>query len=299
LKLSIFLVILLMCALGCSKPAHMALDPTVGDEIQSISIVSVIEQEQAGIVVRRAKEGGALFGLLGAIVDAGVTEGRVSEAEELSEQLQVASGELDFRGMFWSSLDSLFASSTWPASFTLDERTTPFDDAQLRRFLSESKADATLMLDTEYYLTPSVTILVIRTHAEGYLHDPEEKIYFGDYTYLSDSVAKGDSDPSKKAAMALWTHNDAETFFGEVSEGIAENIRMLQHDLVNRGRDSEETGQWVSLEYEDPYGEGDTRKTKAMLLGTIDGRAFLRGTKGNLFSMPEEWLVVLKQEEGP
>ena len=283
----------LLCGCGAT---HLNLAPTVADQIQSLSIVSIIEQDRVQVEVKKSNASGGMFGLVGALVDAGVTSSRQSDAEDLllklRAQLQAQNEIFVFRDEFWASLDSLFKESAWPTRFTIERQTSNMTVAELRESVSDDQRDATLVLTTRYFLTPSVTILAIITHADAYRSSATQRIYFGDYTYLSDRIGVDDSLLTKEVAVDTWAAQGAHEFLQDVKEGIAENIKMLRYDLLQRDKSAPPEARWVSIEYEDPFGIKDKKKDKALLLGTLDGRAFLRSKKGNLFSMPERWLNV-------
>lgn len=288
----ILLAALPLCA-GCAGTQHISMQPSVAEEIRSLKVVSVIPQSQPEAHVQQATSGGAMFGLIGALVDAGVTSSRKSETDDLLLALRAECKEFDFREMFWNEMETVLNASVWPAEFELTRTSDKFGTKELEEAIASNDKDGLLLLRTEYFLTPSVNVLVLRTTAELYRYNVKKREYLGQFGYFSDEVIPYDMDDKKRKAADLWAADQAAKFKDYIRRGVLETTRMVQYDLIERKTEDNTGGRKYKFTYEDPDGMAKAKTLKANLITQVSGRAFFRGEKGNLFSMPDAWMVVL------
>lgn len=281
---------------GCAGTQHISISPSVVEEIHSLKVVSVIPQSQPEAHVQQATSGGAMFGLIGALVDAGVTSSRKSETDDLLLTLRAHCKDLDFREMFWSEIDTVLNAAEWPAEYELTRVVESVEGRDLEEAIASNDKDGLLLLNTEYFLTPSVNVLVLRTTVELYRKNVKKKEYLGKYGYFSDEIIPYEMEDKKRKAADLWAADQGAKFKEYIRRGVLETARMIRYDLIEGKTEEHAGGRKYKFTYEDPDGLTKPKTLKGHLITQESGRAFFRGEKGNLVSMPDAWMVVLEKD---
>jgi hypothetical protein len=274
------IVLALFAALmsGCSSPVHKALDPNIAQHADPLLCRSVVQDEEISIHVVVYK---GLFdgGLIGKAIDAH----RGNAAEERITPLLEQTADVDFRRLYWDALEETMAGIDWIGSIEFDKTTIPVvvtKDEIADRYL--------LNLGTAYQLTPDCLALMLTTRVGLFYPGQEKAVYYGYLTYFSDPI--GDLD--EENAILAWAENGAAKYRSTLREGIAESMRMLRADLLDREQGAGvQPGEKTTVYFQQPVQRGmrqlyNKGSFKGELLADDGARFLFREQGGNLWSLP-------------
>jgi hypothetical protein len=233
---------------------------------------------------------GSGFGLIGALVDAGVTKGRASDAEIRVAPLRGQTEDLEFREDFWDQLGPAIQAVEWPriADLKTAKAWTPLTAADV-------KEGHLLDLNTYFSLSPNSAVLWIRTNFSLHMRGNTVPAVMGSVTYWSRDIGKVAEGKYKEdeEAVALWTADDCAAYREAVDEGIAETVKMLQIALPYAGgKDVSKPGSVAEFKYDITHARGDfgLKSWRATLRGAVlertDDRLMLQVQRGSIYSIP-------------
>lgn len=281
-----FLVVSLLSWLtvaGCS-PKLGVLDSDLAHTLETVRIISIIPQEQVGI---RARESGAgaMFGIAGDFADVAVGIANANAKESLSS-LREAASDLDFRAVYSSRLETGFEERDWPDDLVFETRESRIPKREFRATIEELKEDAALVLDIQYFLSPSALVLVVQTRARLYRARGAKKVYTNNFTYYSQPVGSRKNG----AAIARWSENGAKRYRACVDEGIEESMKMVRRYILKPTKDSENPGyEKVRLVYEDPIKDVEARWS-GYIVSREGNRVLVQYKTDEFYSLPSAWI---------
>lgn len=273
---------------GCS-PRRTALSHDMAAEILSVRLESAVPQSGLQIRVEQSRAG-ASFGLIGVLIDAGVTSSRQSEADEALLSLRAALYDFDFREEFWSALQSALDSTEWPQPIVFIRSTDePLRDVE-PKFLAKMSAleeDAYVSLKTEYFLSPDAARLTVKSSIALYRGGAKTR-YSSRFTYCS--MPTGSSSVSR--SLNAWAEDDAIACRRALRQGIDSTIRMLHRDFLDghAGKiDQEALRSLAEQEFVlgDLEGVGSST-VKGRVISRDDGVVLVRASSGFLYAFPED-----------
>jgi hypothetical protein len=273
------------CAAG-----RMALKPAVAESIETLRVVSFVSDDQPTVRVVQAETGGALFGLVGALVDAAVTSSRQSAAEDDLVALRAATQDLDHRSVLWTALEASLDSASWPERLEFKGVPTKAPSSggdDFDALLSENPDAAHLFLDSHCYLSPGGVQLVMYTRASVYIGRPTRRraldsSYAMDFWYVSEPQGFG----TEGSSIGLWARDDASEYRRCLAEGTRATVEMLQRDLLSSARFPENlAGKEENFEF-DAIDGVQKKNWKGRVVAEHDGLIFVRGKNGYLYAFP-------------
>src|SRR5215472_9241103 len=142
------LSVLSACA---SLSIHQPLPTAARSDVTTTDVVLPIRQSEIYVFVPMAT-GGAGFGLIGALVDAGIDSSRTSKAETAVTPLRNAMVDYSFDAALQEGLKTSLAQIAWvhPADF---EVVRDISDNGLGKTLAASKASSVLFVVADYHLS--------------------------------------------------------------------------------------------------------------------------------------------------
>lgn len=235
------------------SPQDQARGPTIklsapdAERIRAVYLVSAIPQDdvrkQTERFIRttvnfvRAPSGGGLFGAIigAAIADAIINEQIKSRLERAALAMPVimeSIRDFDFREEFWRELGS---------RLDADTRFELAGEAYLRaergkmdipEKANDIPVDAVLDLETTYYLSHDLRILIVRLSAQLQSRDGQKVYHRAVYAYDTPPIG----EEGYEAAARAWAADDGGPFRAALGEGIEQVLRMLYGDMLGRER---------------------------------------------------------------
>jgi hypothetical protein len=246
-----------------------------------------LRPNEAGSVPAEDPDG---FGLIGALIDSGVTKGRASDAELRVAPLRDQTEDLDFREEFWNQLEPAIQAVEWP-------RITDMQTAEAWAPLAAADLKEANFVDlhTSFSLSPNSAVLRIHTNFSLYMKGSTTPAAVGSVSYSSRDVGKVTEGKYKEdeEAVALCTADDCAAYRAAVDEGIAETVKMLRIALPYAGgRDVSKRGSAAEFKYDLTHARGDfgLKSWRATLRGAVlertDDRLMLQVQPGPIYSIP-------------
>lgn len=273
---------------GCAGIPYR-LEPAGAARLDTAKARSVVSQEKISIEVMASTYGSG-FGLIGALIDSGVTKGRASDADLRVAPLRDQTEDLDFREEFWNQLDPAIQAVEWP-------RITDMQTAEAWAPLAAADLKEANFVDlhTSFSLSPNSAVLRIHTNFSLYMKGSTTPAAVGSVSYSSRDVGKVTEGKYKEdeEAVALWTADDCAAYRAAVDEGIAETVKMLRIALPYAGgRDVSKPGSAAEFKYDLTHARGDfgLKSWRATLRGAVlertDDRLMLQVQPGPIYSIP-------------
>jgi len=266
---------MLLLLTGCAMMTHKSLDPVLVNHTYQIDVLSIIRNDEITIQFDEKQYlSTGRRGLFWALID----EDRLNQMRSKAVHFQIApllkvKTNIDFRTQYWNELQKNLAKSPWLEIKSLNKSTVEYKPAELIQ-------PPFLVLNTLYEFSPNAQVLIVQTKARLYLNEASKPDYFGFNTYYSDPVG----NEIDEKAIELWAANNAFIYRKALAEGIEQNMRMLQFDLLDK-RANLKKGEEIRLEIRTPI-SGWTLKVKGHILKQDKNRVLIREKKGgNLFSI--------------
>jgi hypothetical protein len=273
---------------GCAGVPYR-LEPASAARLDTARARSVVSQEKISIEVMASSYGSGL-GLIGALIDSGVTKGRTSDAERRVAPLRDQTQDLDFRAKFWEQLGPAIQAVEWPSITDVQTATAwaPLPAADV-------KESHLLDLQTSFWLSPNSAVLRIQTTFSLHMKGSATPAAIGSVSYWSRDIGKAAEGKYKEdeEAVALWAADNCAAYRAAVDEGIAETVKMLRMALPYAGgRDVSKPGPAAEFKYDLTHGRGDfgLKSWRDTLRGAVlertDDRLMLQVQPGPIFSIP-------------
>lgn len=270
---------LLLSACG-SMPSRIALDPTTKHKIKEVNIINVLSQDE---VIVRAESFGATMalggGLIGAIIDSKVAEGRQNTIQETIAPFYAAVDSYDFRTHFERSLGNSLLNNA-AIKFSQIESTGLIPLLQdMSARTNKLKADSGQMyIRTSYTFTSDFTRINVDTYVELRVPGSETPVFKNNFFYQSKTAGTGGADSIK-----IWSDKMGETYRATMNEATEEITKMLQLDLAASATDPQPLQPIVIAKI-----DGATKNNiSGNLLASSADRKILRNNQGNVYSLPQ------------
>lgn len=261
---------------GCSPAVHKSLDPGLARDVDSLLCRTIIQNEEISVhvvVYTGIFEGG--------LIGKAITANRGKDAEERITPLLEQTSDVDFRRLYWDALQATMREAGWMKAIRFEPTTVPVvvtkDEIQDRYLLS---------LTTSYELTPDCLALMVVTHGALFYPGQEKAVYHGYLSYFSEPIG----DLSEEEAIQAWAADGAARYRSLLRESIAESMRMLRADLLDRGANAGwQPGEQKTIHFQRPVLKAmrDLYKTgsfKGEVLADDGTRLLFRLANGNIWS---------------
>lgn len=159
-------IAILLCGLlgACSTlPPHEAFPPAARDKISTTEVVMPIQQAEIYVYVPPA-QGGAGFGLIGALIDVSIDQVRTGKAEAAVKPLRDAVVDYNFDDVFKSEISHSLSAVPWmgAATFRVVRDVSP---DTMEKTLKNSQAGAVLFIAADYNLSNDGDELTVKLYA--------------------------------------------------------------------------------------------------------------------------------------
>ena len=265
------------------------LEPAVASRVESAKVQSWVAQDQLAIKVMASTYGSGL-GLIGAIVDSGVTKGRASDAERRVAPLRKEVPDVDVRARLWEKLVPAVKSVEWPRVVEVETVSAP---AVVKP--EHVRGSAFVSLATSYDLSPNASVFEMHSHYTLYVAGSTAPAAIGSVSYWSRLIGKGPDGKAKEdeEAIALWSAEGGASYRAAVDEGIAEIIRMLGIALPYvGGKEAGGPAEAAEIKVDVTHGRGDfgLKTSRTTYRGTVlergPERLVFRASPGWILSIP-------------
>jgi hypothetical protein len=279
---------------GCTTASRVAVPPAHRSRIQSTQAIAAPTRPELGMHIEVSTAGGG-FGLIGAIVDSSVNNSRAKDAEAAVVPARDALVGYEVGAVLAEALKRELAAVLWLKAGAVEVR--QMGTAKVAaEWLKQTTADALLVVETDYRLSPKGDAIVILTQASlrsiklfprpaGAEEEERPPLYLnGVHVYLPLPNRPAGALPPAELAK-LWAADGGKPAREALDVGLSEVARMLAFDI--------EQGEPAGL-YEAPAG---ARKVNVEVLpgpfwgeGFVvaerGGRSWVRLSTGQLCSMP-------------
>jgi hypothetical protein len=274
------------------KKPWIKLKEADAEQIRGIYLVSAIGQDdvrkQTERYIRtqvnyvRAPSGGGIIGAIigAAIADAIINNQIQSRIERSTLALPIILDQLkdfDFREEFWNRLAARLESESRfmiaDDTYLKTERTHLDVPEQVGRV----PVDAVLDLDTVYYLSADLRVLVMRLSVLLQSRDLSKVYHRAIYAYDTPPV----SQEGFEAAARAWGANEGAAFRAALIEGTEQMLHMLYGDMLGRERFAPTSTQEFKLS---DLGRSSFARVSGTLVERNGERFIVRLPNGNLFS---------------
>jgi hypothetical protein len=269
---------------GCAAPMRSSLSPEQRGKIAELTAHVVVVQDEVIAAVQPSNVSAGLGGgLIGAIIDSKVTNGRVNESQQALGPFYAAIEDVDYRREFHDSIER--GLSGYPikvGKFTTTPRA--LSNAKLTQLRSDLKSGQALLvivprytLSMDFRTFDSESIVTIWLRPDGSSSNmPTQR---GVLHYQSIPVGAGG-----KASLAMWGANNGAVFREMVRESIGETVRMVMLDIDISSTTAPQPKDLRTFSFNGGTG---MIQIKGQTLKSSGGRSILLGTDQKLYSLPD------------
>jgi hypothetical protein len=230
----------------------------------------------------RAPSGG---GLIGAIIGAAIADAiinnqvqqRLERATLAMPVIMDAVKDFDFREEFWQRLGARLESETRFMIADDEYLKAERGHIEVPEQVGRVPVDAVLDLDTSYYLSSDLRVLVMRTSVLLQSRDLSTTYHRAVYAYDTPPVAT----EGYEVAARAWAANDGAAFRAALIEGAEQTLDMLYGDMLGKERYNPTTTQEVKVS---DFGRSSSGRVLGTLVARDGERSIVRAANGNLFS---------------
>lgn len=214
---------------GCVVAPYQALSPEQRSKIGSTEVVAGIAQREVFAQINVSNVAAATGGgLIAALIDAGINSSRTGDAETAVRPLRDALLGYDFDGEFKAQIDLALQNAVGlnaaPATISKE-----IGDAGFAPKVSASKADAVLLLNTGYSLSPNFEAVNVETFA--FLMPRSAALRGSDAEVSSFGVDISQSIYRNRIAFSATLPNPSATLEANRSSWQADNGQMLRNSI--------------------------------------------------------------------
>ncbi len=270
---------------ACAAPMRASLTPEQRGKITELAAHVVVVQDEVIAAVKPSNvSAGTGGGLIGAIIDSNVTNGRVNESQQALGPFYASIEDVDYRKLFNESFER--GLSGYPikvGKYTTTPRALSNDKLlQLRNGLQPGQAllvivpRYTLSMDFRSFDSESVVTIWLKPGADD-TNRPNQR---GVLHYQSVPVGSGG-----KASLAQWGAQNGALFRDMMRESIAETVRMAMLDIDIDATTAAQPKDQKAFAFNFGEGKGEI---KGQVLKNGNGRAIVLGADQKLYSIPDK-----------
>ena len=301
----------ILLSTGCAGATRVVLNDAERAQIGSARTVGALSHQELGVSVV-ASTGGAGFGLVGAIIDSSVTNGRVKDAEAAVVPVRNALVGYEPGNALGAALTRELAPIPWLKRNTVEVRQLPDSKAAVADLVKASNTDVVLLVQTDYRLTPQFDAMMITAKVSmlaakpaapaqaqpagdvepGSQPDGPKPIYFNTVSTSAPLSGFTAEKTTMAEAAQLWANNGGQNARRALNGGIAELARMIAFDLAQGGPPNATD---PTATYDEPpgakvlttVGKYGTGSANGFVVREENGRSWLRLRSGELSSVGE------------
>lgn len=282
----LFSISLLLVA--CAMPMRIGLKPEDRSRITTLAAHVVVVQDEVIAAVQPSNVGAATGGgLIGAMIDASVTNSRVKDSQQALGSFYALIEDVDYRKEFNEAIRGVLGNyQIKVASVTTTPRALGFDAlAKLRQQLPPGQA--LLVISPRYSLTADFRNFDVESNVTMWsrLDGPNTAaaanvpIQRGVLYFQSRPVGAGG-----KRSLDLWAAGNASLFRSVLRESIDETLRMTLIDLDVTPEAAAKAGPTEDFSFNNGVA---TTNIKGQVLRRGDVRVIVLGNDQKIYSLPK------------
>jgi len=200
------------------------LDPTTISKIGEVKAQSIVVAKEIAIFPEEISSAGQ--SPLGGLIIAGINAKKEAEAEEAITPLRNIVKDLDFRSKFWETLAPALKENEWPQITEVETLTksVPINASSTQRA-------GLLELETLFGLSNKASYLILFTRYRFVPKGSTMATGKGSATYVSSRFM----NMEREQTLQKWTDTNASLYRKEITQGISQNVHMIQLALLNMG----------------------------------------------------------------
>ena len=274
------LIAALLLSACASAPTRVALEPASKQKLNEVKVLSVLPQDE---VILRPEAYGATAalggGLIGAMIDSKVAEGRQNTAQTIMAPFYGAVDDFNYRPGFQQALSTAL-STNMPVKFAKLESTSliPLNQELSTRVAAMPNGTGMMFLRTSYTFTSDFTRLNLVTYAEIKVPGAESAVFMNTFFYQSKAHGSGGAESVK-----AWSDNRGMAYRAALNEATQEITRMLALDLAASKTDPADAPKATIEKVDGPLRQPIT----GAVLASGPGRKIVRNIAGNMYSLPQ------------
>ena len=286
---------LLCCSLalllgGCAtkpQPRYLALEDHTRSSLQSISVRSVVSQDE--VLVRADTTLASIaplflgVGVLTAVVDAGVSGVRQGNMQNAIEPFYDSVDDVDVRRQVAAALNAGLAQGlAIRVELPVEGSGLPLaGNALAAKTAALAPGKGFLQIRTDYAFTPDFRYLRMDTRVDLWQSRQDGPVYSNEFHYQSALVSSSDD-----AALAAWSAERGARYRQTLEEAIAQVVKMIRIDLAPSAEDTAAFGKKRPMHQ---FKRANAFDMVGAIMDVQPGRAILRAAKnGYLYSLPND-----------
>lgn len=241
-----------LLSVGCAGATRVALNDAQRDQLGSVRTVGALSQQELRVTVVPSNTGAA-FGLVGALIDASVTNSRAKDAESAVVPVRNSLVGYEPSRTLGVALKRELGSLTWLKHNSVEVRQAAESKAAIAELVNASNTDMLLLIQTDYQLAPAFEAMVVKARVsmlprksaapprEPTDDDPSPKadepkpVYFNTISASAPLPGFTAGKTTMAEAANLWADNDGKYARRALAGGIDELARMIAFDLAQGG----------------------------------------------------------------
>jgi hypothetical protein len=247
-------IVILLCGLLCAcgnVPPHAAFSPEARGKVSTTEVVMPIRQAEIYVYVPPA-QGGAGFGLIGALIDVSIDSVRAGKAETAVKPLRDAVVDYNFDDVFKGEITHSLSAVPWmgAGTFRVIKEVTP---DTMEKALTNSQAGAVLFIAADYNLSNDGDELTVKLYAslfpnnddlralkpvkkdsKGAVVLPANALYRNVFTYKTRIPP---APNGRDGTIAVWSANNGAAARAALGMAAAKLARLLAEDIQRTEED--------------------------------------------------------------
>ncbi len=261
---------------ACVAPTRVMLAPEVKQQLTEVRAQSVVWQDEIIVKAEAPNVSAALGGgLLGAMIDSSISEGRQNTVQGLIDPFYAAVDDVDFRPQLWNALDTAFKGD-FAVKISGFSKTVAMPEHGAKAPAGLASGQGYLQVRTEYTFTPDFARLNILTWATLWKGGAEAPVYANTLFYQSAAVGSGNA-----ASIQQWAADHGAQYRRALAEGAAETVAMLKLDLAANAAETAQAKTVVAKKIDGPV----ILNVSGPLLSEQKGRVIARHSDGHVYSL--------------
>jgi len=229
---------------GCNTaPRTIPMAGEATGQIRSTEIILALSQQEIGAEINQSNVAAAAGGgLLMALIDAGVNQSRATDAEKAIAPVKNALVDYDFGKQLRTALEQELGRLPWINVQGARTESSP-DTKKIEEAVARSTANAVLVVNTSYTLSPDFSLVKVKASVTGYPRTPELSavakkarpdtdpplLYRNDFLVANSS---GKSYPTPAAAAEAWAQDNGKAARAALDNGASDLAKRIAADLA-------------------------------------------------------------------
>jgi hypothetical protein len=228
---------------GCaSTPRVIPMAGEASSQIRSTEIILALSQQEIAAEINQSNVAAAAGGgLLMALIDTAVNQSRAADAEKAIASLKNALVDYEFGKQLRAALEQELGRLSWINLQGSRTESSP-DTKKIDEAVARSTANAVLVVNTTYTLSPDFSSVKVKATVTGYPKTPELStvakkarpdtdpplLYRNDF---SAATGIGKPYPSPAAAASAWAEDNGKAARAALNSGAADLAKRIAADL--------------------------------------------------------------------